>query len=187
MSREVGSPDSCCVCLQKAACPVLSWDLCPEPGGKDRLCLLRPSTGRSTCPTLAPPRPACALRPRPDVRMRPGYPLSRTSVRSTRARVRAPLHPPNAPLPRPTPPTYFTVSKPSRLPRPRRPEAFFQVPRSSIRAHVPLGRPAGGCRETAAATSLPAETWARAPALRRRQTARALPRGCPPPSRASAS
>lgn len=134
-----------CVCPQKAAGPVLSWDLRCEPGGKDPLCLLPSafslSAARNTCPTLAPPRPACAPRPRPDMRMRPGTPPSRTSARPPGARVRAPVpfHP-HSPLP---PDLLFCfqapppASSPATRTPPSGPLAFHLGPRST---------PAGGRR-----------------------------------------
>lgn len=65
----------------------------------------------------------------------------------------------------PSPPTYFTVSKPRSLTRPRRPQPLLRDPGRSIPARVLLGQPggSGGCGGDPA----PAETQAgaRPPAI----------------------
>lgn len=191
-----------CVSAKGRACPVLPWDVCPEPGGKDRRCLLRLCTARSTCPTLAPPRPACALRPRPDVRMRLGHPLSRTSVRSTGARARAPLHPPNAPPP-PAPPdllyclqTQPPASSPATGGLLPGPPVFHPGPRSTraARRRVPgdgradCGSDLAPSRDLGPRARPPSETdSARAPQGLPSPLARVGPGLAPPPPRARSS
>lgn len=190
MPREVGSPDSCCGCLQKAARPLLSRDPCPKPGGKDRLGRLH---RREYVPyaSSAPPRPACALRPRPDVRMRPGHPLSRTSVRSTGARVRAPFHPPNAPSPAPPPrPTLLSPNPAACLVLgDQRPYSRSPGVLSGPTFHSG-GPPAGAGRRPRRRRrqqplSQPRPEPARPPSVGDRQRARS-PGAALPPSRASA-
>lgn len=133
-------------------------------------------------------RPALRARPRtrPDVRMRLGPPPSRTTARPPGARVRAPLpfHPiHSSPRPRPT----FLSPNPAAclVPGDQSPSSGFPGVPSGPAFHS--GGPPAGAGAAAAlaatATSRPADTRAPAPALHRRQTARALPGGCPPPAR----
>lgn len=124
----------------------------------------------------APPRCAHALR---------GPAIAHFSPTTGGARARSSSLPPHSPLPHDllfclqTPPP--ASSSATRAPPPG-PPAFHPGPRSTQAAcrRMPGGREGGG------GDLPPHRDPARVPALHPRQTARALPGGCPPPERASA-
>lgn len=158
--------------------------LLPGPPGEKLYLLPLPRPGVRP-PTLAPPGPACAPRPRPGVRMRPEPPPSRTT-QPPGERVRAPL--PVYPL-HPSPLDLLYCLQTPHLPRPWRPQPLLQVPRCSIGARVPLRQLVGrcrACREGDGGDAAPcSDPGPRAPARRRRHSARA-PRGlCCPRARRS--
>ena len=191
MLREVGSSDSCCVCLQKAACPVLSWDLSPDPGGKDPA-LPSPSLGgQERAPRWLRPAQTCAP-PAPPTRAHapraPAFAHLRAATGGARARS-SPL-PPHPPLPRDLlfclqtqPPASFPATK---APPPGSP-AFHPGPRTTraARRRVPGRRPRRQRRLRPRAPPTPGP--ARPPSIGDRQRARSPGAALPPRASASGS